>query len=114
MNNVPVKAEGNGNSVMGNEYIKYVILLSHSGLPMSEDIIREHVKYLKNLDRDGKLILCGPFKNYNGGMVIINAASIDEAEQIAKNDPFVKSRIETYEIREWELSCEENNHLGMG
>lgn len=98
----------------GNEFTRYVILLSHADKPMTELIIRAHVEHLKRLDDGGQLVLCGPFKGYKGGMVIIRADSYDAARKIAEADPFVKEGVESYELRTWELSCKENNHLGMG
>ena len=40
--------------------------------------------------------------------------SFEEAKKVAESDPFVKEGYETYELRTWELSCKENNHMGMG
>ena len=98
-----------------NDYIHYVILLSvNKGKQLTEPIIREHVSHLRNLDEQKQLVLCGPFLDYKGGMIIIKAKSIEEAREIAESDPFVKSGIESYEIRTLEISCEENNHHGMG
>lgn len=94
--------------------VRYVILLSHAGKPMTESIVRSHVAHLKGLDEKGQLVLCGPFKDYKGGMIVIKAASLEAAREVAENDPFVKEGVETYELRAWELSCKENNHLGMG
>ncbi|MNW54072.1 YciI-like protein [compost metagenome] len=97
------------------EDIRYVILLSlASGREMTEELIRAHVQHLKQLDREGKLVLCGPFTNYRGGMVIIKASSYEEAQKIAESDPYIIAGVETYELRIWELSCEANNHMGMG
>lgn len=93
----------------------YVILLSM--LPnkvLTEGLIREHVSYLRKLDREDKLVMCGPFSDNKGGMVIIKASSLSEANSIAQSDPFVKNEVERYEVRTWELSCEANNHMGMG
>ena len=98
-----------------NEFTRYVYMLSHiPGRTRSEDLVREHVAHLELLDEKGKLVLCGPFSDYNGGMVIINASSYEEAQQIAESDPFIKSGAETFELRTLELSCKENNHMGMG
>ena len=98
-----------------DEFTRYVYLLSHiPGKTRSEELIRAHVAHLELLDEKGQLILCGPFSDYNGGMVIIRASSYDEAKEIAESDPFVKSGAETYELRTLELSCKENNHMGMG
>lgn len=47
-------------------------------------------------------------------MAIIRADSLEAARMIAESDPFVKSGVESYELRTLHLSCKENNHLGMG
>ncbi|MEK4509272.1 YciI family protein [Paenibacillus sp. FSL K6-2524] len=101
--------------VTNEEDLRYVILLSKvPGKEMTEELIRAHVQHLKQLDGQGKLELCGPFIGYRGGMVIIKADSFEEAKQIAEADPYVRAGVETYELRTWELSCEANNHMGMG
>lgn len=93
----------------------FVILLSKvPNMTMADDLIREHVQFLRKLDQEKKLVLAGPFSDYDGGMIIIRASSIEEANQIAISDPFIKNKVETYEVRTWELSTEANNHLGMG
>ena len=98
-----------------SDYVRYVILLKPKvEKKLTENIIRKHVEYLKKLDEQGVLILCGPFKEGKGGMLIVNSKSFQEAKSIAEADPFVKNNFETYELRTWELSCKENNHLGMG
>ncbi len=98
-----------------NKFTRYVILLSHiPGKEMTEPLVRAHGQHLKNLDLKNQLELCGPFKDYGGGMVIVRASSYEEAKSIAESDPFVKEEVETYEVRTWQLSCEENNHMGMG
>lgn len=95
------------------EFTRFVILLTKSTQPFSEPLVRRHVKYLKELDREKRLVLCGPFVDHKGGMVIIKAGSMEEARKIAASDPFVLEGAETFEIRTWLLSCEENHHLGM-
>jgi len=96
-------------------FTRYVILLSlNPGQNLTENLVKEHVAHLRRLDRDGQLELCGPFADYKGGMVIVRAASKEEAIAIAESDPFVSSGAESYELRTWELSCEANNHLGAG
>lgn len=96
-------------------FTRYVILLSLvPGKKLTEPLIKEHVQFLKGLEREGRLVLCGPFTDYNGGMIIIKASSLEEAADIAASDPFVRSEVETFEVRTLELSCEENNHMGFG
>ncbi|MEF2967575.1 YciI family protein [Paenibacillus sp. M1] len=103
------------NSVENGQFIKYVILLSmNPGKSFNEELIREHVAHLRELQAMGKLVMCGPFADYPGGMIVIEAADLEEARALAERDPFVKSGTENYELRAWEISSEENNHLGMG
>ncbi len=101
--------------ITSEEFIRYVILLSMvPDKNLTEDLIRAHVNHLKELDEKGQLVLCGPFIDYKGGMIIIQAKSYEEAKEIAERDPFIQAGVETYELRTWELSCKENNHMGMG
>jgi uncharacterized protein len=95
-------------------WLRYVITLVRTDMPMTEALARRHVAHLKALDRQGRLVLCGPFEDGKGGMVIIRASSLDEATRIAESDPFVREGAETVSVRAWELSCEENSHMGLG
>ncbi len=100
---------------MSNKYIRYVILLDEiPGAQTTRQAVFDHVQHLKALESEGKLVICGPFTDYKGGMVVIKADSIDEARRIAEADPFVKLGLRKYQIRTLELSCAENNHMGIG
>ncbi len=97
------------------KFIRYVILLTvRPGQKPTEALIRAHVAHLKELDKQGKYIMGGPFQDHRGGMLVLKAASLEEAKRIAEADPFITGGFETCEVRTWELSCEENNHMGMG
>jgi uncharacterized protein YciI len=98
-----------------NQFNRYVILLTSSpAAKRDENTIRDHVAFLRKLEGEGKLVLCGPFTDHAGGMIVIKAKDKAEATAIAKSDPFVRSGSRSFEVRSWLLSCEENNHLGMG
>lgn len=63
-----------------------------------EDIIDRHFKYLQDLLAEGKLILAGKtggLDEYTFGIVIIEAASSDEAQQIMQKDPGVAQGLMT-------------------
>lgn len=53
-------------------------------------------------------------RSWTSARRISNASCARRATWIAEADPFVKEGAETCEVRAWELSCRENNHLGMG
>lgn len=100
---------------MPSDFTYFVVLLEAvAGAATSETLIRAHVAFLKKLDGEGKLVMCGPFTGYPGGMIILEASGMEEAQAIAAQDPFVQRGVRTAEVRAWELSCEENNHMGMG
>ena len=100
---------------MSADFTRFVVFLSMiEGTKASEKIIRNHVCFLRELDKQGKLVMCGPFSDGKGGMLILKADSLEEAKRIALKDPFVLTGIRRFDVRGWELSCEENNHMGMG
>ena len=99
---------------MHDEYRRYVITLTRDpGIAGDEALIRKHVAYLRELERSGQLVLAGPFEDGGGGMLIVRAPSLAEAETIAAADPFVTSGFDKCQVRAWIISCEENDHLGM-
>ncbi len=98
-----------------DKFTRYVILLTKKpGKQFTDDLIRRHVNHLKDLDDKGQLELCGPFSDYEGGMIIIKSPSYDSAVNVAESDPYVTSGTETFELRTLQLSCKENNHMGFG
>ena len=92
----------------------YVILLHNNpGKHKTGPLVHDHVLHLVELEQQGQLVLCGPFGDYPGGMVIVRAESYEAAKEIAECDPFVKSGVESYELRTWGLSHQGNKHLGV-
>lgn len=88
----------------------YVYLMTNQH-PLNEDLVKSHVEHLKSLNEQGKLILCGPFQDYPGGMVVFSAEDLREATDIANADPFIASGCKSYEIRTLDLANAENNYL---
>jgi len=79
--------------------------------PINKELIKRHVEHLKELKNQGKLVFCGPFTDYPGGMVIFLAEDMEEAMNIAKSDPFIASGCKSFEIRTIEPANEDNNYL---
>lgn len=65
----------------------------------------EHLTYLKSLGE--ALVLAGPFTeedgtSMNGSLIVVEAASLDDARRIIEGDPFAKAGIfANVEIRPW-------------
>lgn len=64
----------------------------------------DHLAYLHDLKQRGHLVLSGPFGDRTGGIVLIQAKDDDEAHAIAQADPLVSSGVDTYELREWQIT----------
>lgn len=88
----------------------YVYLMNNVK-PINSELIKCHVEHLKRLSDSGKLVLCGPFTDYPGGMVVISAEDLGEATSIAESDPFISSGCKSFEIRTMEIADKENNYL---
>ena len=88
----------------------YVMLMENKN-PLNLAVIQRHVNYLKELEISGKLVLCGPFTDYNGGMVIFKEVSPEEANELANSDPYIKEGYKTFEIRTLEWANKGNNYL---
>ncbi|SHK11285.1 Uncharacterized conserved protein YciI, contains a putative active-site phosphohistidine [Anaerocolumna jejuensis DSM 15929] len=87
------------------------VYLMKNQKPLNEEIVKSHVEHLKELKSQGRLVLCGPFSDYPGGMVVFLAEDLAEATKIAEADPFIASGCKTFEIRTLEQANEENNYL---
>ena len=80
--------------------------------PLNMDIVREHVEHLRQLDEAGKLLLCGPFTDCGGGMVVLECGDPEEAKAIAQSDPFIREGYKTYELRTIRIA-NKDNHYGL-
>ena len=89
----------------------YIYIL-HDEKPLNETIILAHVNYLKQLRLESRLVLCGPFTDHPGGMVVIEASSKEEAMEIAKHDPFILEKYKSYELYTLAVA-DESNDFGL-
>ena len=66
----------------------------------------DHLAYLTGLNADGKLAIAGPFLGDDGkptgSLVVVKAETIEEARQIAENDPYAKAGLfASVEVKAW-------------
>ena len=62
-----------------------------------------HLEYLEQLGKEGKVFAKGPFGDGSGGMVIYIAENLEEAKQLAENDPYIQEGVRKLDLREWKL-----------
>ena len=77
---------------------------------IKEDIrkkkINEHIKWIENLKRKGINIKSGFLVNElkqpgDGGLLILDVETYQDALEIIKNDPMVKNNIVEWKLNEW-------------
>ncbi len=71
-------------------------------------LVPEHLEYLIDLEQRGILFASGPFPAEDGvepgsGMIVLRAASLEEAVMLADEDPLHKSGVREYRVKAWQL-----------
>ena len=68
--------------------------------PEGQKLVKEHVAHLYKLGADGKAVAAGPFRNEGEiqGIIMMKAATPEEAREIEGADPAVKAGIFTMEV----------------
>ncbi len=67
----------------------------------------DHLAYQAKLESEGKLMFAGPMSDETGtqmqgiGMIVLRAATFDEAKDLADNDPMHASGARSYILRKW-------------
>jgi len=72
------------------------------GKTCSKVIFHEHIHYLENIAIN-RSFYGGGFTNHPGGMIAFTATNLEEAKEIADNDPIISNGYYTYDIYEWDL-----------
>lgn len=66
-------------------------------------VLREHLAYMVELERQGLVFASGPLAGGlpGDGMTVLRARSLDEARAIAARDPFAQKGLRSFDVREW-------------
>lgn len=80
----------------------FVIFSYGKGLDL-KPYLADHLQYMIDLERKGKVFASGPFGDgtKGDGMTIVRAATEDEARDMALRDPLVVNGIRTFTIQPW-------------
>ncbi|MBN1569969.1 MAG: hypothetical protein JXA73_19145 [Acidobacteria bacterium] len=68
----------------------------------------QHMDFLLQKEKEGKIFARGRFTEGKGGLVIYIADSFEEAMLIAQSDPLVASGARTLELYQWEMKVAPN------
>lgn len=70
-------------------------------------VLSDHLAYIQSLEVSGQLMMAGPLSDDTGtemqgaGMLVLRAASMDEAHALAANDPMHSTGARSYTLRRW-------------
>jgi uncharacterized protein YciI len=80
-----------------------VIILGKYTKPLEsiDALLADHRKFLDQFYKDSKFICSGPQNPRVGGVIVANVATVDEARQIMKNDPFYINGAAEYQFIEF-------------
>jgi len=92
---------------------KYIMILKDKRKgTLTPDLLNQHIDHLREQTLKGNIALCGPFKDDDGALQIIEVESREVAESILKQDPFIREGYyRNYEILELIEANENNNWL---
>jgi uncharacterized protein YciI len=63
-----------------------------------------HREYLAGLKKEGKVVLSGPIVGDSGGIIVYQTETVEETEQLMRNDPFGRGGVfVSWVIRPWNL-----------
>ena len=49
----------------------------------------DHLAHMESLDRAGRVVLAGPLPDHTGSLIVIEAGSLEEAQKLAQEDPYM-------------------------
>lgn len=70
-------------------------------VPLLQQDLREHGRYMQELAGRGVILVAGPTNAVSGGLVLLRAASIEEARAMMLADPAIQSGLFVGEVSDW-------------
>lgn len=72
-----------------------------AGRPMQDQDLKGHVAYMQKLADAGVLLAAGPLTSLDGGLIVLNAPSLEAAQAIMRRDPAVEVGVFLGEVSAW-------------
>mgnify|MGYP002624080652 CR=1 FL=1 len=73
------------------------------GKPMYMQPIHDHARYQESLYQRGIMLASGPYKSRDGGLLVLQAESLEQARQILLEDPAIQKKIMRGSVTEWQI-----------
>ena len=68
-----------------------------------DQFVPAHKAYVLRLIAQGRCARTGYWRNAEGGMLLFQAESFDEAKALVEQDPLIQNQCVEYELHEWVL-----------
>lgn len=78
-----------------------VSLIYKADLPEIEQHMADHINYLNQCYKDGHFILSGPKQPRTGGIILAQASSRSELNNLLEQDPFFKTGVASFSVEEF-------------
>lgn len=107
LNEVPASDVRAASSQMLQKQLYAIFTSPTGGLENVFAQMEEHLRFQVSLEREGIMFAAGPLwsddeQNWTGeGLVVVRAASVQEAHAIAERDPMHQSGARRFHIRPW-------------
>lgn len=72
----------------------------------SAELRQDHLNFLIEQKKSGNILMHGRFPDGAGGLVIYQAESLEEVEEIVAQDPYVIHGARDAEIHEWDMQSD--------
>jgi uncharacterized protein YciI len=69
----------------------------------SQELRPQHLAFLDQGGKEGKIFARGRFADGAGGLVIYLAESLEDARKMAESDPYISSGARSLEMHEWDM-----------
>jgi len=80
----------------------FVVFLPMQDEEKSATFRPDHLAYLEQKRNEGLVFATGRFVDGWGGMVIYKVETLEQAQELANNDPYVVQGARKCEVREWD------------
>lgn len=72
------------------------------GKDISDQDFQDHLAYVENIAKE-RYFIGGGFSNIDGGMLVLEAENLEEAQELARKDPLIEKSLYRYELYIWDL-----------
>lgn len=82
----------------------YVVTLEFTDGPPAEEHRTAQRRFLAGLLDQGTLRAAGVFADKKGGMSVLTADSLEDAQKIFAESPFAQAQVVDWDVREWTIT----------